>query len=211
MSIYVTHQPNAYFTFRYATYRVCTYPTLDGRWAGFVEDDDQRADIAPVDTRRAAILTGLRHMIELSFSWLDELGSAMVCIDCYMAHHYGATKNAREATDAEAARYLCGHDDRSLMGLEFAETDAGLQVTEWFAGESDQRCEGGEPLRLLPDDREVTDWTYDYSDPEYSMEVDRYGDGQRDFSWSSCDGCGSHLGGSRHRLAIHPQRQETNA
>lgn len=29
------------------------------------------------------------------------------------------------------------------------------------------------------------------------------GEGIHDFSWSSCEGCGSHLGGSRYRLHLY--------
>jgi ribosomal protein L37AE/L43A len=106
-----------------------------------------------------------------------------VCVDCYFAHHYGAT-----------------------------EVDG-----QWFAGESDRPCESGEPLRLL-DDYETSDNTcsdhavedlYD-EDGDHTGETTvcdfcgqtGYEDGEQEFSWSRCDGCGSHLGGSRYRLAI---------
>lgn len=150
-----------------------------------------------------------------------------VCIDCYFAHHYGAYDIVRAATDSEEARYLNGYADRSLMGLEFIEDVCGLQVREWFAGESDTRCEGGEPLRRIPDDAEVFDWTcsnhfygqdvtpddWDEESGEPEPVCEHCGetgweDGITDFTWSSCDGCGSHLGGSRHRLAVdidHPE------
>ena len=71
---------------------------------------------------------------------------------------------------------------------------------QWFAGESDTPCDR-EPLAELPEYGHeshgqqvvsITDWT----DSET-------GEGIDEFSWRSCDGCGSRLGGSRHRLAIH--------
>jgi len=60
---------------------------------------------------------------------------------------------------------------------------------EWFAGESDSPADR-EPLNKLAG--------YDLADDTDS----ETGDGIEDFSWSSCDGCGSLLGGSRHRLAV---------
>ncbi|MBA3580800.1 MAG: hypothetical protein H0W42_12550 [Gemmatimonadaceae bacterium] len=70
----------------------------------------------------------------------------------------------------------------------------------WYAGESDSPCEF-EPLGELPEygyvsgDQEVT-FISDWTDSDT-------GDGIEEFTWRSCDGCGSHLGGSRYRLAIH--------
>lgn len=60
---------------------------------------------------------------------------------------------------------------------------------EWFAGESDTACDR-EPLTLL-EGCELADNT----DSET-------GEGMDDFSWRSCQGCGSTLGGSRYRLAL---------
>jgi hypothetical protein len=51
-------------------------------------------------------------------------------------------------------------------------------------------CEPSEPLALL-DGFELADNTDSDS-----------GEGIDEFSWSSCDGCGSTLGGSRYRLAM---------
>lgn len=57
---------------------------------------------------------------------------------------------------------------------------------KWFAGESDTPCDR-EPLALLEG--------YDLADATDS----EYDDG---FSWGTCDGCGSNLGGTRFLLAI---------
>jgi hypothetical protein len=151
-----------------------------------------------------------------------DYGNAMVCVDCYFAHHYGAHEHEREAEDDEVEAYLNGYDERSIMGLEFVETDAGLMVKEWFAGKSDQRCEGGEPLRLL-EGLEISDNTcsnHYYGQSCATVEdedADNYGEnvepceqcgssdddnGIEEFSWHSCSGCGSHLGGSRYRLHL---------
>lgn len=195
--------------------------------------------------------TGAAYRLYPHMAWLGPIATYDVCHDCYMAHHYGAERVEREATEDEAARYHCGHDDRAIMGLEFVETDAGLQVVEWFAGESDQRCEGGEPLGELPDGLDVTDFTYDPSEigrcehceadiRQTGYDTDLYdldyagiewvhddgrilcpgsiraatpntatliGDGRTEFTWTSCDGCHSHLGGSRHRLAVHHPKE----
>ena len=56
-----------------------------------------------------------------------------------------------------------------------------------------------EPLGIMPDNARVSDWTYDPDDVEHY--TDEMGTGILEFSWASCDGCGSTLGGSRHRLA----------
>lgn len=60
---------------------------------------------------------------------------------------------------------------------------------QWFAGESDSPCDR-EPLALLA--------PFELADNTDS----ETGEGMDDFSWSSCDGCGSTLGGSRYRLAL---------
>jgi len=66
----------------------------------------------------------------------------------------------------------------------------------WFAGESDTPCDR-EPLGLL-DGFDIADNTYpEGDDPDEPGET-----GEMDFSWRSCEGCGSTLGGSRHRLAL---------
>jgi len=71
---------------------------------------------------------------------------------------------------------------------------------EWFAGESDTPCDR-EPLALLGD-YEIADNTYPNGDnPEDPDET-----GEREFSWAACEGCGSTLGGSRHRLALFAPR-----
>jgi len=73
---------------------------------------------------------------------------------------------------------------------------------EWYAGESDQPSDR-KPLGLFGDveRHDLTDWTYDESDPENDANVRWHGSGNTDFSMSSCGGCGSHLGGARFRLA----------
>ncbi len=65
---------------------------------------------------------------------------------------------------------------------------------QWFAGESDSPSDR-EPLALL-EGYDIADNTSNPEDPE-----DEYS-GQDEFSWRSCDGCGSTLGGSRYRLAL---------
>lgn len=160
-----------------------------------------------------------------------DIGAVEVCHDCYFAHHYGATEIEREATAREQAAWLDGYDARYIKGLTFHETDHGLFVTEWFAGESDQRSEGGEPLAALPEyghvsgDWRVTDITdFTCSNHDVTERLDWEADdwdettacphcgqtgwenGITEFTWRSCDGCESNLGGSRYRLAIHWER-----
>jgi hypothetical protein len=59
---------------------------------------------------------------------------------------------------------------------------------QWFAGESDIAADR-QPLVLLEG--------YELADNTDS----ETGEGIDDFSWRSCDGCGSSLGGSRSRLS----------
>lgn len=119
-----------------------------------------------------------------------------VCTDCYFTHHNGA------------------HEDPDKPGV-------------WYAGDSDEPCDR-KPLSEIPDGRDITDWTdsdlshdvvayqrdnmplrrLDTLTPheleELSDLIDRIvlGDGIDEFSRSSCDGCGSTLGGARYRLAL---------
>jgi len=60
----------------------------------------------------------------------------------------------------------------------------------WYSGESDTPCDR-EPLALVNVGKEITDNT----------DVNE-GDGIIEFTWTPCEGCGSTLGGSRHRLAV---------
>jgi ribosomal protein L37AE/L43A len=123
---------------------------------------------------------------------MADLADVWVCTDCYFAHHYGAT-----------------------------EVDG-----QWYAGESDTPSDR-EPLGLIPDIGHVSGiwrvtFVSDNTCSEHSVseildgdeyEIDTtecphcgqrgWEDGHTEFTWSSCDGCGSHLGGSRYRLAIH--------
>jgi hypothetical protein len=163
-----------------------------------------------------------------------DIGTAEVCLDCYFAHHYGATEHRRPATEAELTHHEHEKGNtyhaREVMGLTFHDDGT---VTEWFAGEFDTRAEGGEPLAHLPEYGQrrgdwvvtgITDFTC--SDHFYGQTVtpddwdgegsepvcDHCGqtgweDGITVFTWRSCDGCNSHLGGSRHRLAIHRERR----
>lgn len=88
--------------------------------------------------------------------------------------------------------------------------------------DDDEHSPDREPLGLVPEEAEVYDWTC--SNHFYGQDVtpdngdattcDHCGglgweNGITEFTWSSCDGCGSHLGGSRHRLAVDISREET--
>jgi hypothetical protein len=67
---------------------------------------------------------------------------------------------------------------------------------EWFAGESDTPAEH-QPLRLVQDIVDLAD------------DVDSgTGDGIYTFSMAHCEGCGSHLAGSRYRLAMLDRAEE---
>ncbi len=136
-------------------------------------------------------------------------GDVMVCIDCYIAHHYGATCMSREANGDLYGPWTA--DERADL--------IGEHEWVWFAGESDTPCESGEPLRLCADvdlwdatcsDHDGTDdhtWfplleikLEDVPHPCTHCKRADYDNGLYEFSWSSCQGCGSGLGGARYRL-----------
>jgi hypothetical protein len=89
-------------------------------------------------------------------------------------------------------------------------SDAWVCVDCYFAhhgaDESDAPTDR-EPLSLIDDGAEVTDNTcssHDGDDEtacEYCGQTD-YENGIQEFSWRSCEGCGSTLGGARYRLAV---------
>lgn len=72
-----------------------------------------------------------------------------------------------------------------------------------------------EPLSAIPEGFTVTAGMVEEEHNERCTEEVRLNDGcdceTREFSWSSCEGCGSHLGGSRHALTLwkEPERQES--
>lgn len=110
----------------------------------------------------------------------------MVCEDCYVANEYGFTTVVRDATDSEADIFINGY--RWTAGGEPRETPEGIEVVEWFAGDTDQSADR-EPLSRL-------------AGIHLSNNVDSdTGDGIETFSHRSCQGCGSNLGGKRYRLA----------
>ena len=109
-----------------------------------------------------------------------------VCIDCYTAHHYGyrfVDDADREATSQERYDYLqSGVITEPPTGKFIEDPHFGLIVRGlWYAGESDEPCDV-EPLSRC----EGLDLTSGDDDPH--------------FVYTSCDGCGSHLGGDRHQL-----------
>ena len=136
-------------------------------------------------------------------------GDVWVCTDCYFAHHYGVTWMSREPngdlygpwTFEERAELIGEHD------------------WVWFAGESDEPCEL-EPLGKL-DDVDLSDNTCSDHDADETRDDDYelieipcthcgqtgYENGIQEFSWSSCGGCGSNLGGSRYRLHWTERKQ----
>lgn len=123
-------------------------------------------------------------MSDMKTTYPDD-GDVWVCTDCYFAHHYGRHE----------------HD-----GL-------------WYSGESDEPCEL-EPLGKL-DDVDLSDNTCSDHDADETRDDDYelieipcthcgqtgYENGIQEFSWSSCGGCGSNLGGSRYRLHWTERKQ----
>ena len=66
-----------------------------------------------------------------------------------------------------------------------------------------------EPLGLVDPADEITDNTCSNHDGDDENACtycgqDGYETGETEFSWSSCEGCGSNLGGARYRLAVWP-------
>lgn len=119
----------------------------------------------------------------------DDL-SVWVCEDCYIAHHFGF--------------FPCGPS--SECGGTQHNCKPG--VIMWHIGEGDTVSDR-EPLTLL-DGYEIYDGTcsnhYDGQDPDDDeCKICGRGaeeDGVQSFTWSSCEGCGSHLGGGRSLLTL---------
>lgn len=155
-----------------------------------------------------------------------DYGDVMVCTDCLMAHHLGASQVEREPTEREADAYFNGWgSDREFLGIEWIETPEGLLVSEWFYNGAGYRCASGEPLSKLAG-FEISDNTcsdHYYGQDGYEADPDDDDseqapcehcgsndddNGLEEFSWRSCEGCGSHLGGSRYRLHIWKIEEE---
>jgi hypothetical protein len=115
-----------------------------------------------------------------------------VCTDCHFAHHYGFTAMVRDES-GQLWGPFSSEDRADMAGTEFV----------WFAGESDEPADR-EPLGRVHD-RELADNTCSNHDVETgpcpSCDGVDYEDGIEAFSWSTCQGCGSTLGGARYRLA----------
>jgi hypothetical protein len=141
-----------------------------------------------------------------------------VCVDCYFAHHYGRHFHDREPTDDELhawhGGYLRGHDLPNMVHDENADNDDGLMVREWFAGGSPM-TEGPATVSRSPSSTglELADDTCSNHNGDDETECsycsrEGYEDGITDFTWRSCHGCGSNLGGSRYRLAGWQRKEE---
>lgn len=81
--------------------------------------------------------------------------------------------------------------------------------------EDETEAPDSEPLGLIDPAADVSDNTcssHDGGDETACIQCSQtgYEDGITEFSWSRCDGCGSHLGGSRYRLAVWPTTTTTN-
>lgn len=103
-----------------------------------------------------------------------EFYNVMVCTDCYWVHHFGNIGD--EAMEFGLYDPVTGHQSMGLAESRNAECVAAYM--------------------RLGGDRYVSDNT---------NANDENGDGDTgidEFSWSPCHCCGSHLGGSRYRLAV---------
>lgn len=103
----------------------------------------------------------------------ERLSDVWVCVDCYFAHHYGATEHD--------GQWFAGESDTPCDREPLADLD-GYEV-------SDHTCS----------DHEGDYWSDDPC-PHCGEAGDE--NGIDEFSWRRCDGCGSTLGGARYRLAV---------
>lgn len=145
------------------------------------------------------------------------LTAVWVCVDCYFTHHYGCHEHD--------GRWYAGESDtpcESGKPLRLVWDD---DLSDWTCSDHANYtavCPGCKGLgygtwsseRHLPDiHRPIHECTLCEGTGELPIPCPHCGssddeNGMIEFTWSSCQGCGSHLGGSRHRLAIHPPRQE---
>lgn len=126
------------------------------------------------------------------------------CRGC--GQHLGTYANAGQASAAqyrhnhEMHRYFVEVCTDCYFAHHGLDEDRGLHEHEgkFYELRADgSYYEVAEPLSRIDDTAHV----FDATDSET-------GEGIDEFSWSSCEGCGSHLGGARYRLMIVPMRDE---
>jgi hypothetical protein len=101
-----------------------------------------------------------------------------VCVDCYFAHHG------------------VGDDDPAPDREPLALIDAGAEVTAGLLSAEHDCAKGAAHVHFDGDD----DMIARYFRMFLEADDDDCGCERREFSWSRCDGCGSHLGGAREAL-----------
>lgn len=81
-------------------------------------------------------------------------------------------------------------------------------TSQGYGSELDYPDSGNrEPVALIPDTVDVTSgmlsqYHYCETDPTTGELTDECECETQSFSWSACEGCGSHLGGTRHALTL---------
>lgn len=143
---------------------------------------------------------------------MTEHGNAWVCTDCYFAHHYGAHEHEGEWYSGESDEPCDREPLANLDGYDLSDNTCSDHF--YGQGNGEHECpicdEGtvGEPFDVPGRDFPgyvwcwVCDGTGTLQEPCDQCGSDDDDNGIQEFSWSSCDGCGSHLGGHRYRLAV---------
>ncbi len=150
----------------------------------------------------------------------EDYGDIWVCTDCYFAHHYGAHEHEGEWFAGESDE-PCDREPLS-DGLEgFELTDNTCSNHTWDREQECPVCDDGVvewlPVRSPPLMWEsgypvlcwVCDGTGKIEEPCQHCGSDGDEDGLQEFSRSSCEGCGSHLGGHRFRLHLWKREEVT--
>ena len=155
----------------------------------------------------------------------ERYGDAWVCSDCYFAHHYGVTKietpydinpdAPEEGTDIKVEWYAGESDtpcDReplwALEGFELADnTDCNAGDEYPWSTDTCEHCSERiiyqwSPLVGMSWAHEATQLAGCAQDDWFDLATPSGDTGIHDFSWSSCEGCHSHPGGSRYRLSL---------
>lgn len=134
---------------------------------------------------------------------LESYGNIYVCHDCYFAVHYGSHEHEGQWYSGESDTPA----DCEPMGqigddfLTFDNTCSEHEAEErWVV----------EPYEDDPDNgEEVQDGYWPCQHCGQSGWDEPAGSGIEEFTWRSCQGCGSHLGGSRYRLSLW--KEDANA
>lgn len=147
---------------------------------------------------------------------MNEYSDIMVCVDCMVAHHYG-WDSVEEVDPADPPEWWIGEGEQrtdrepwnEIPADKFDVTDNTDSNAGYKSPGCIDTCKCG--ATIVYQWNPLWGWEWAHIDtglygcaPDDYFEVAEptYDTGIDEFSMSSCDGCGSHLGGARYRFAL---------